>query len=80
MEIEAKPKLNRSYVHRQIDYVVSAYKIGLDKVEQPEWLEFLKGAERVFLEDAQQIAEIAFNKGREYERRNGAAIAKEQGR
>lgn len=71
MDIEAKPKLTEAWINRQAQLIVSAYTIGKDsRTDEAKWLEFLKNAERVFLEDAQHIAEIAFNKGREYERRN----------
>lgn len=66
MEIEVKPKLDRSYVRRMLEYVISA---GTSKIEDEKFAQFLKDAEVAFLEDMQHVAEGAFNKGREYERR-----------
>ena len=71
IEIEAKPKLSESYVRRQIDHVVGAYTLGCNKEERDKWLAFVETCKRVFLEDMQCVAEIAFNKGREYERNQG---------
>lgn len=68
MEIEAKPKIHTAYVQNMVSYVISAHTAG--KMTDEQWKQFIENVKTAFLDDVQRIAEIAFDKGRDYERRN----------
>jgi hypothetical protein len=71
MEIEAKPKITKEHVRGPMQYVISAVNVG--KITDDERDKFMNAAETGMLEMLQILAETAFKKGREYERRNGAS-------
>lgn len=71
MEIEATPRITKDYASGPMQFVISATRIG--KTTDEKLSEFMANAEKGIQEMIQRIAEIAFNKGREYERLNGVS-------
>jgi hypothetical protein len=68
MEIEVKPRVTSQHIADILQYVASAND---GRMKGDEWGKFLARAEEAFTYRAQQIAERAFELGREFERAQG---------